>query len=102
MRQVHNEIGTYLCTYCCTYISHFLTDDYFDVNMNRFNLIQHHLYFTYVHTYVRTDVHTYVVVFHLDESAVGALFDEDPVAHNERINSQIKERDDPLMAIRYT
>ena len=41
-----------------------------------------------------------VIVF-IEESGVGALFDEDAVKHNERINHQIKQREDPLSAIRY-
>lgn len=42
---------------------------------------------------------SYVMV--IEESGVGALFDEDAVKHNERIINQIKQRDDPLAAIRY-
>lgn len=37
----------------------------------------------------------------LDESAVGAKFDEDPIKHNDRLNAQIKQREDPLSLIRY-
>ncbi|KAF6031964.1 CWC25 [Bugula neritina] len=34
------------------------------------------------------------------QSNVGAKFDEDPFLHNERLNTQIKQREDPLSAMR--